>query len=404
MDDMDIPESLRRTKPAKDDGYDAEKNGREGYALAVGEMRKRVVGERSVLAIPGDVTATGLDLPDGLTFAEWLDVGEQLKNAERSLMWWIGDWLRFGEQKYGEMYAQAIDATAKNYQTIADAKWVAISYEFSDRSENLSWTHHRFAASIKDKDKRQRLLTLAAENSWPVRELRKRISQMQATARLLLAQTDADCCTVADLWGLVEQGKKFGCIYADPPWKYDNQGTRAATGMHYRGVEDENGDEVQSASGMTVEEICALPIKELAAGASHLHLWITNAFLFEAPRIFDAWGFEWRSSFVWVKPQIGIGNYWRNSHEFLLTAIRGDAKRFNDKSLKSWLECDRGQHSGKPEQVRSFVERASPGPYLELFGRRSAESISSADPKTKWVVWGNQIERSIFDAAVREVA
>ena len=124
-------------------------------------------------------------------------------------------------------------------------------------------------------------------------------------------------------------------------------------------------------------------------------MWTTNGFLFECPRLFDAWGFEFRSSFIWVKPQIGIGNYWRNSHEFLLTAIRGNAKRFADKTLKSWIEVDRGQHSAKPDQVRAFIEGASPGPFLELFGRRQYDG---------WAVWGDQIEQTIFDHAVREVA
>jgi N6-adenosine-specific RNA methylase IME4 len=171
--------------------------------------------------------------------------------------------------------------------------------------------------------------------------------------------------------------QKYGCIYADPPWLYDNQGTRAATGKHYE--------------GMTVEELCALPISELAEDDAHLHLWTTNAFLFECPRIFDAWGFEFRSSFVWVKGQMGIGNYWRNSHEILLTAIRGNAKRFNAHDIKSWIECDRGKHSGKPEQVRAMIERASGGPYLELFGRLPADG---------WTVWGDEIERNLFVGAV----
>jgi hypothetical protein len=69
-----------------------------------------------------------------------------------------------------------------------------------------------------------------------------------------------------------------------------------------------------------------------------------------------------------------------HAHEFLLTAIRGDAKRFNDHSLMSWLQCDRGAHSAKPEQVRSFLQRASPGPYLEMFaqhgGIKSSEIFS----------------------------
>lgn len=187
----------------------------------------------------------------------------------------------------------------------------------------------------------------------------------------------ARVCEVSDLQALADSGKKFGAIYADPPWLYDNQGTRAATGNHY--------------NGMTIEQLCALPVQGLVADDAHLHLWTTNGFLFEAPKIFAAWGFEFRSSLIWCKPQMGIGNYWRNSHEILLTAIRGDAKRFNDKSLKSWIECDRGAHSDKPDQVRSFIERASNGPYLELFARRPAQG---------WTVWGNQIERSLFSSQV----
>jgi N6-adenosine-specific RNA methylase IME4 len=90
---------------------------------------------------------------------------------------------------------------------------------------------------------------------------------------------------------------------------------------------------------------------------------------------------------VWLKPNIGLGNYWRNSHEVLLTAVRGDAKRFNDRTMSSRLVCKRGRHSEKPEHVRTMIERASPGPFLELFGRRAAPG---------WTVFGDQIERDLF--------
>lgn len=201
--------------------------------------------------------------------------------------------------------------------------------------------------------------------------------------------SEHETCTVDDLCALIRAGKTFGTIYADPPWRYDNQATRASTKNHYKAGED------NPESGMTVKQICSLPVSDLAQVDAHLHLWTTNGFLFECPRIFDAWGFEFRSSFVWVKPQIGIGNYWRNSHEFMLTAIRGDAKRFNDKNLRSWTEAKRARHSAKPEAVRKMIEKASPGPRLELFGRRIA---------TGWTVWGNEIERTMFDSSISEVA
>jgi N6-adenosine-specific RNA methylase IME4 len=179
---------------------------------------------------------------------------------------------------------------------------------------------------------------------------------------------------IEKLHQLIKKNKKFGTIYADPPWNYSNQATRASTDNHY--------------DTLTVDEICSLPIKPLAAENSHLHLWTTNAFIFETPKILESWGFEYKSIFVWVKPQMGIGNYWRVSHEFLITAIRPGSTTFLDKSQMSWLQADRTKHSRKPEAIAQMIERVSPGPYLELFGRQTREN---------WTVWGNEIERDLFN-------
>lgn len=176
---------------------------------------------------------------------------------------------------------------------------------------------------------------------------------------------------------LVAEGAKFGSIYADPPWQYGNQATRASTDNHY--------------STMTLDAIAALPVGELAAERSHLWLWTTNGFLRDSFTLFDAWGFEFKSSYIWVKPQIGIGNYLRNSHEFLLLGVRGGLTA-EARNVRSWGEYDRTAHSAKPEAIRrNVVERISPGPRLELFGRRLA---------TGWTVFGNQIERTMFDTEV----
>jgi N6-adenosine-specific RNA methylase IME4 len=155
-----------------------------------------------------------------------------------------------------------------------------------------------------------------------------------------------------------------GCIRL-----YQNNATRAAARNHYE--------------GLTVDQLCdshLMPVQNLAADNAHLHLWTTNAFLFECPRIFEAWGFEFCSTFVWVKSEIGLGNYWRDSHEILVTAVRGNARRFDNKNLRSWIESSRGRHSAKPEDVRKFIELASPSPRIELFGEREVSG---------WVVWGD---------------
>lgn len=188
--------------------------------------------------------------------------------------------------------------------------------------------------------------------------------------------TIQDGCTVDDLQTLIDAGRKYGTIYADPPWPYGNQSTRAATSNHY--------------DTLGVDEIAALPIADLAADSAHLHLWTTNAFLFDGLRIIEEWSFEYKSCFVWVKPQMGIGNYWRVSHEFMLLGVRGGL-RFADKSQRSWLELKRERHSKKPEEIRQIIELVSLGPCLELFGRHAIDG---------WDVWGNQISRDLLTQGI----
>jgi N6-adenosine-specific RNA methylase IME4 len=334
------------------------------------------------LGLRGRVLQVGWELPADLSEADWRDAGALLGKIERSVSWWLGDWWAFGEARYGQRKAivEAEDWEGPAYQTCRDAAWISEAFALSRRRDNLSFGHHKEVAALPP-DEADALLDWAegtiADTGKPrsTRELRGEVSRRRA--KVGNAPSSATC-VIEDLQILIERGEKFGTIYADPPWLYDNQGTRAATGNHYL--------------GLTVDELCAMPIAQLAADDAHLHLWTTNGFLFECPRIFAAWGFEFRSTLVWVKPQLGIGNYWRNSHEFLLTAIRGNAKRFNDHSMTSWIQCDRGKHSAKPEQVRAMVERASPSPRLELFGRLWCDG---------WKVFGNQIERNLFlgDAA-----
>lgn len=171
---------------------------------------------------------------------------------------------------------------------------------------------------------------------------------------------------------LIEQNHTFGTIYADPPWPYENSASRGAAENHYR--------------TLRVDAIAAFPVASLAAERAHLHLWTTNAFLFEAERVMEAWGFDYKSCLIWIKPQLGNGNYWRVSHEFLLLGVRGGLT-FTDKAQQSWICAERSQHSAKPAIFRKLIERVSPGPRLELFARRQAEG---------WTVWGDQVQPDLF--------
>lgn len=181
------------------------------------------------------------------------------------------------------------------------------------------------------------------------------------------------CRHVSSLDVLIRERLKYRVIYADPPWRYDNQGTRAATDNHY--------------STMSSADIAAMPIPDLADTDCFLHLWTTNGFLKDALDIMDAWGFDFKSQAVWVKPQMGLGNYWRLNHELLLLGRKGKPQ-WKARNLHSAVTFPRGKHSAKPEAFRTMIEQANDGPYLELFGRRAAPG---------WTVFGNQMPDDLVD-------
>ena len=180
---------------------------------------------------------------------------------------------------------------------------------------------------------------------------------------------------VEALTALCASGARFGTVYADPPWPYGNTSTRAAAHRNY--------------ATLSLAELARLPVRQLAMPSAHLYLWVTNSFIEEGLQLMRAWGFRYVSKRTWCKTQIGLGNYFRNATEDVLLGVRGQCP-FRDKSQSTWFLSGRGQHSRKPDLVRQCIERASPGPYLELFGREAVDG---------WTVWGNQITPTLFAQA-----
>lgn len=117
------------------------------------------------LVLPGAVSETALDLPKSLSFDDWERVGRTLGQIERACQWWIGDWVNFGEQAYGEKYAQAVEATGLEYNTVATYAWVAREIESSTRVENLSFSHHREVAHL-ERPKQKAWLIKAQAGEW----------------------------------------------------------------------------------------------------------------------------------------------------------------------------------------------------------------------------------------------
>ena len=202
-----------------------------------------------------------------------------------------------------------------------------------------------------------------------------KIKKASQTASTPTNDTDS---SIIDLDALADSGKKFGCVYIDPPWKYLNQSKKAPDDNH--------------SPAMTLEEIIKLPVGVLAENQSHLHIWATDDFLHDALHIIEEWGFDYKGVLVWVKTKMGRGDFWKVSHEFLLLGIKGDLK-FNDRDQVSWLNAGRPKHGEKPAVVREIIQKVSPGPYLELFARKTCEG---------WTTWENQIQ--VADFVYRETA
>jgi N6-adenosine-specific RNA methylase IME4 len=171
----------------------------------------------------------------------------------------------------------------------------------------------------------------------------------------------------------------FATLVADPPWQYENRATRGAAEDHYR--------------TLSVAELCELGVPhDKAAPAAHLYLWTTAGFLREAFEVMEAWGFTYKTYLAWVKPQMGMGNYFRVSSELVLFGTKGGlATQPAARSLMNWFEARRGKHSAKPDAFPELVQKASPGPYLELFARCRADRqliCYCSRCRFGWGVWG----------------
>lgn len=172
----------------------------------------------------------------------------------------------------------------------------------------------------------------------------------------------------------------FSTLVADPPWQYGNTATRGAARDHYSTmpIGDLLALDVNNLEGIDGNHDLRVPVADNA----HLYLWVTNGFLREGLELVEAWGFVYKTCITWCKPQIGLGNYFRNSTEHILFGVRGSlpTRRSN---VPTWFTADRTRHSAKPECFYDLVESSSDGPYLEMFSR-------SRRLNGDWHVWGFQ--------------
>lgn len=179
---------------------------------------------------------------------------------------------------------------------------------------------------------------------------------------------------------------KYDVILADPPWAFrvwdKDTGSARSASAHY--------------PTQTIEDICAFPVRDLAAKNCALFLWAVWPSLFEnVPRVLDAWGFKYKTAaWIWVKSlksgsgfATGMGYYTRANSEPCILAIRGNMPVAH-RDVLAVIHSPRRAHSQKPDEQYDKIERLYPSmKYLELFARNKN--------RPGWDFFGNEIESDI---------
>lgn len=109
-----------------------------------------------------------------ISMRQWVIDGQRLGAIGRGVAWWLGDWLRFGNAKFGERYVRASRITGYDVQTLMNIVYVASRFEACRRREKLSWSHHAELAAL-DPDEQDRWLGRAETQRLSVRDLRAEV-------------------------------------------------------------------------------------------------------------------------------------------------------------------------------------------------------------------------------------
>jgi len=165
--------------------------------------------------------------------------------------------------------------------------------------------------------------------------------------------------------------KKYGVIYADPPWRFETWGDvgKATT----------SADNHYPCSPLS--EIMLLDVPSISADDCVLWLWATVPMELQAHEVMDAWDFRYVSHACWPKDRTGTGYWFLNKHERLLVGTRGNVPPpAMGTRWPSVIEAPRGRHSEKPDVFYELIEAYFPNlPKIELYARASRKG---------WDSWG----------------
>jgi hypothetical protein len=136
------------------------------------------------------LTATAWEPQTELELRDWLEHGRRFGALGRGVAWWIGDWLVYGNARYGERYARAARATGYEPQSLMNMVYVASRFPPARRRAALSWSHHAEVAALRPEDQ-DRWLDLAEQERISVRSLRGELRAVRRAATRRLSEGGA---------------------------------------------------------------------------------------------------------------------------------------------------------------------------------------------------------------------
>lgn len=128
------------------------------------------------------VTPVALIMPEGFTMNEWKKTGMTIKMLAKGAQWWVGDWLNFGEARYGEKYSQYINDIGLAYGTLANYQSIGGKFVPGRRREELSFGHHESVLALENPDQQDEFLEKAVQESWTREQLRAAIREFNRPA------------------------------------------------------------------------------------------------------------------------------------------------------------------------------------------------------------------------------
>lgn len=170
----------------------------------------------------------------------------------------------------------------------------------------------------------------------------------------------------------------YDLIFADPPWLFENYSERG-----------EGKNAVVQYDCMPTDEICAMPVNQLARGDAWLWLWATSPMLPDAMRVMSAWGFRYVAFAPWLKRgrtgklAFGQGYIFRECCELVLVGKIGNP-RVHSRSVRNVIEAPRRKHSRKPDEAYETAER--------LFGPVRRADLFTRQVRDGWDAFGNQTD------------